>query len=141
MARVRYGRAYLRSRHWREVRRSYERHPTAPHRCAVCGAHRYELHHRTYERLGAEDMGDLLALCRSHHEQLHRAYKTHQELNPGDPLAAFTDAWVLIHRRRFKTAPLPSLMLYGLRTSADLAPPQHQQNGHHGQPSHHEQQQ
>ena len=128
--RQKYGRAYLRSQWWLEVRQAYERHPMAPHCCAVCATPRYELHHRTYERLGAEHVSDLVALCRTHHEGLHRAYKSHLRINPGDPLAAFTDAWVLIHRRRFKTAPLPSLQLYNLRTPADLPAPQHD---HHGQ--------
>ena len=109
---VRYGRGYLASAWWAEVRRAYELHPYAPHACAVCGALRYELHHRTYERLGREQISDLLALCRAHHEALHGAWRHHHEQRPEDTLAAFTDAWVIIKRRGFRTAPLPSLQLY-----------------------------
>lgn len=115
MTPIRYGRAYLQSAHWAQTRERYEADARAPHCCAVCGAPRYELHHRTYERLGAEQTRDLMALCRQHHEALHRAYKVHLRTHPADPLRAFTDAWVLIRRRGYRTAPLPGLALYGLR--------------------------
>jgi len=44
--------------------------------CIACGAgwtlrHR-DLHHRTYERLGREQFGDLISLCRPCHIELHQ---------------------------------------------------------------------
>lgn len=114
---VRYGRAYLTGPWWAELRQRYAEHPEAPHACAVCGTPRYQLHHRTYERLGAEHISDLIALCDAHHEALHRAYRHHHERHPADSLAAFSDAWVLIRRRPYARAhaPLPELTLYGGR--------------------------
>jgi hypothetical protein len=109
---VRYGASYLASEWWAEVRARFNADPNTPHACAVCGTPRYQLHHRTYERLGAERLSDLLPLCSTHHEALHRAWTTHQRYRPDDTLAGFTDAWVVIKRRAFPTAPLPALDLY-----------------------------
>lgn len=107
--RAQYGAAYLRSDWWRELRERYDRDPQVPHRCVVCGTPRYQLHHRSYERLGCEDTSDLIALCATHHEALHRAWRRHRELRPADTLAVFTDAWIRVRRREFPTAPLPDL--------------------------------
>jgi len=47
-----------------------------PVRCAVCGTEDWEdLHHLTYDRLGDERHDDLVAVCRRHHDELHRAYE------------------------------------------------------------------
>lgn len=104
-------RAYLASPEWAERRAAYERHPEAPHRCAVCAAPRYQLHHRTYERWGGhERITDLIALCDAHHEALHRA---HRRQGGSMDLQTFTDAWVRLKRQTYKTnALLPSLALY-----------------------------
>jgi len=44
--------------------------------CAACGAgwtlRHGDLHHRSYERLGHERFGDLVALCRPCHTEVHR---------------------------------------------------------------------
>lgn len=50
--------------------------------CEVCAApwrdpetgHTLDVHHHTYERLGNELFSDLAALCRPHHEAVHRAF-------------------------------------------------------------------
>ena len=62
---------YIRSKEW------FER--TAPVRkrneglCEVCNL-RYgeDVHHRTYDRLGNEDLDDLLHVCRTCHAMIHR---------------------------------------------------------------------
>ena len=38
----------------------------------LCGHPWYQLHHRTYSRLGRENLLDLLPLCRDCHELTHR---------------------------------------------------------------------
>ena len=44
----------------------------AGERCQVCnGTYRLEAHHRTYERLGFEDKGDITVLCRDCHQVFH----------------------------------------------------------------------
>jgi hypothetical protein len=103
----RYGRAYLRSAWWRQLREAYAAHPDAPHCCAVCATPRYEHHHRSYERLGAEPVSDLIALCHPHHQALHRAHR-----RAGGDLETFSDAWIAVARRRYATAPLPDVSLY-----------------------------
>jgi biotin operon repressor len=69
-----YREVYLRSAHWAETREAaLER---AEHRCQVCnGGDRLDVHHRTYERLGAEEPADLTVLCRRCHELFHSTAK------------------------------------------------------------------
>lgn len=62
--------AYLRSDHWQRVKRRYRR-SKMPQTCVVCGDPRYQLHHKTYERLGREHLTDLVALCELHHTRRH----------------------------------------------------------------------
>lgn len=58
--------SYLLSPEWRE--RRAERIRFAGGKCEVCcSPERLEVHHRTYERLGAELMTDLLVLCADCH--------------------------------------------------------------------------
>lgn len=65
-----YREVYLRSVHWASVRRdALER---AEYRCQVCNADKaLDVHHRTYERLGAEAPADLTVLCRRCHARFH----------------------------------------------------------------------
>lgn len=65
---------YLETPHWQEVRgRALAR---AGHACAICPATtRLEVHHRTYERLGAEADVDLVVLCRDCHRLFHEGGK------------------------------------------------------------------
>lgn len=61
---------YRRSELWRETKRRY-RSSDYPQRCLICGSRDFDLHHRSYARLGEEELFDLVALCRPHHDQLH----------------------------------------------------------------------
>ena len=82
-ARARYD-AYIASAAWTKRRRRWlavERHShTGVVRCRSCGCiwgtkgSGGELHHLTYERLGAEDHCDLVALCRSCHRVVEARY-------------------------------------------------------------------
>lgn len=63
---------YLESPEWAEKRRAVL--ARAAGRCEACGVEGVplEVHHRTYERLGDEDVdSDLRALCRACHESAH----------------------------------------------------------------------
>jgi 5-methylcytosine-specific restriction endonuclease McrA len=67
---------YIRSDIWR--RKADAAKKRAGYRCQVCnrGAHevvQLEVHHRTYERLGAEEPGDLTVLCETCHDIFTRA--------------------------------------------------------------------
>lgn len=63
---------YLRSAHW--VRRRTEKLEGAGRRCELCAGSRapLDVHHRTYERMGEKQDGDLIVLCRGCHETFHR---------------------------------------------------------------------
>lgn len=42
--------------------------------CQGCGGKACEVHHVTYERLGAEEMADLVSVCRECHAAIHRRF-------------------------------------------------------------------
>ena len=61
---------YLRSDEWSVTRD--EALARAGYRCSTCDADGpLDVHHRTYARLGQEDPGDVIALCRSCHTAIH----------------------------------------------------------------------
>lgn len=61
---------YLKTPEWQAIRNvTIER---ANYRCQVCNAAGpLDVHHRTYERRGQEQPGDVIALCRQCHELFH----------------------------------------------------------------------
>lgn len=76
-----YREVYLRSEHWLRVRR--EALARAAHRCQVCNTDKaLDVHHRTYERLGAERPADLTVLCRRCHDIFHKATKPRDKPRP-----------------------------------------------------------
>jgi chromosomal replication initiation ATPase DnaA len=61
---------YLLTPEWQERRK--QALLRAQYRCQVCNStERLHVHHRTYERRGAEEAGDLTVLCRDCHELYH----------------------------------------------------------------------
>jgi hypothetical protein len=61
---------YLQSSEWREVRKVAI--ARAGGRCQGCNIDGLlDVHHRTYERRGAEEIRDLVALCRTCHGRIH----------------------------------------------------------------------
>jgi 5-methylcytosine-specific restriction endonuclease McrA len=69
---------YLRSRHWRAIRR--EKLEKAGYRCERCRLPLFvkeerlvmDVHHLTYERLFHERLDDLQVLCRHCHNEVHK---------------------------------------------------------------------
>jgi hypothetical protein len=61
---------YLASDHWADVRVRYAKSRMLK-RCYVCDASQYQLHHRTYKRLGHEWLTDFIPLCRDCHTAVH----------------------------------------------------------------------
>jgi hypothetical protein len=70
---------YRKSEQWRETKRRYRR-SDYPQRCLVCGCSDFDLHHRSYARLGQELLFDLVPLCRRHHDDLHVLLDRNREL-------------------------------------------------------------
>lgn len=77
---------YLQSAHWQDISRAYKA-SGLPTRC-ICGAPEVELHHRTYERLGREELTDLIPLCRLCHAAIH-VFERRGVLEVGSDLAGF----------------------------------------------------
>lgn len=65
---------YLKTTHWQDVRESALE--MADFRCQLCNAQSLlHVHHRTYERRGAEEPGDVTALCADCHQHFHDKLK------------------------------------------------------------------
>jgi len=63
--------AYLKSPEWANVKRRY-RASLRPQDCGLCGTgENIQIHHLTYERVGQEELADLVALCGDCHSMLH----------------------------------------------------------------------
>ena len=78
--------SYLDSDHWKNIRRSYgQAWPDC--RCLGCGSSRYNLHHICYDRLGREFLYDMIPLCQTCHDLVHRTHKRNRI-----PIREFKDA-------------------------------------------------
>ena len=61
---------YIQSDEWREKRK--EKLIQADYQCEKCGTGKnLVVHHITYDRLGNEEMDDLVVLCKTHHNKTH----------------------------------------------------------------------
>src|SRR4051812_20179796 len=59
--------AYLQSAAWMEKRT--RKVALSGHKCEACGdTQRLQVHHLTYARIFREEMGDLMTLCKIHHD-------------------------------------------------------------------------
>lgn len=65
---------YLKTDHWRGVKERYYK-SKLPQKCYVCGSKKFDLHHKTYDRIGTEHLRDLVPLCRKHHAATHKLVK------------------------------------------------------------------
>lgn len=63
-------RAYTDSPMWSHTKLRYR--TVRPMRCFICNAGECDLHHRTYERIGREELDDLVPLCEDHHHEVER---------------------------------------------------------------------
>lgn len=62
---------YLASDPWKAFKQKYKKSPETPKECQVCGYKQIQLHHITYERLGYEELTDVVPLCQKHHYAVH----------------------------------------------------------------------
>jgi HNH endonuclease len=68
---------YLQSEHWRGTKEAFWNQVEKA--CEVCGDEdQLEVHHCTYARIGREEWGDLVALCRRCHQAVHRLIENGQ---------------------------------------------------------------
>ena len=68
---------YLRSDHWRDLKHRFYASKLYHGHCDVCfRSLPLEIHHKSYKRLGAERLHDLIAVCRGCHEATHERHRT-----------------------------------------------------------------
>jgi hypothetical protein len=63
--------SYLLSTEWQAIRLRYSL-SGLPLDCYVCGGVSSEFHHLTYERIGHEELADIVPICRKHHKLVHQ---------------------------------------------------------------------
>jgi len=64
---------YLESDAWQNIRKKILNRDN--NKCVVCGtSSNLDIHHITYERVGNEDVDDLVTVCRKHHNEIHKKY-------------------------------------------------------------------
>ena len=64
---------YLTTEHWATVRE--ERLIFAKHKCEICNSNDdLQVHHRTYDNIGNEQLTDLIALCKTCHKLYHKQH-------------------------------------------------------------------
>lgn len=86
---------YLRTKHWEQIKQ--RKLSQKNYKCEICGAKRnLNIHHKTYERLGCEELTDLQVLCKRCHELIH----IHMEF--GEDIKTFK-------RGRYSKRPKPKL--------------------------------
>jgi len=62
---------HLKSRYWRQIKKA--RKALDNHQCTQCSSTEdLTVHHITYERLGKEDINDLITLCKVCHVNIHK---------------------------------------------------------------------
>ena len=73
--------AYLRSPHWKELRKRWWA-SKYPKECYVCLGPNLpmDLHHRTYERYGCERLTDLVPVHKGCHRKIHNYHRKHRKL-------------------------------------------------------------
>lgn len=78
-------REYLESSHWDNIRLA--RLKKDGYQCQICGSGKNLcVHHLTYDRIGREQMDDLITLCQECHEKVHAIdieRKKQKKDNPG----------------------------------------------------------
>lgn len=61
---------YLRSAKWKSKRKARIFQDSG--QCVFCGSrHKLEVHHKTYQRFGNEQLNDLVTLCEACHKKTH----------------------------------------------------------------------
>ena len=77
-------RYYLQSDTWKSIRqKALEFYGTI---CCRCGEHGTDVHHKTYERVGGQElMEDLEVMCRSCHDAYHRVQRAYKKKSNRQP--------------------------------------------------------
>jgi hypothetical protein len=75
---------YLLTEHWKQFRQYALKR--ANFRCQLCNSgSQLNVHHRTYERIGCEDVSDVIVLCKNCHENHHDKIKSNQQMAEDEP--------------------------------------------------------
>lgn len=66
--------AYLKSKHWKLFKKRFKESSYYRGRCFICHKEKnIHFHHLTYERIGKENLSDVIELCGLCHRNVHRA--------------------------------------------------------------------
>lgn len=91
---------YLLTPHWRAKRA--QRMEMSDWACDSCGKTADHVHHLTYERLGNEDLRDLIPLCVDCHYRIHDLIDKKRISLFGDPIKLRSETITILVRHRVK---------------------------------------
>jgi hypothetical protein len=118
---------YIASSRWFAKRLQYFASIRGPIRCRGCGTGNEKtlhVHHRTYIRLGREDLSDLVAVCVGCHDEIHSTHKQMKDSGQRVGLVECTDL-VLTQLREhhgLDEAPLPPVKPLGIKPNVVRQP-------------------
>jgi len=103
---------YIESPQWRNRRVDYFKNYRR--RCVGCFTRQgaMQLHHRTYERLGAELDADLVCLCDTCHERVHHKARAQAELGVDPAQALLTATREIVNAFPFPAVPMGPTHLF-----------------------------
>ena len=72
---------YLKSNAWRKKRQAFKESKLFKDGCYICEFPTVDIHHKSYKRFKNERISDLVALCRSCHNIVHKMVKEHDNIS------------------------------------------------------------
>ena len=98
---------YIKSKAWSKKRAQYWARAGRSCKVKGCGSTSdLQVHHHTYERLGKENLFDLVGVCKSHHEEIHAL---HDATGREESLTRVTERVTGLTLRNVKKTTLPSV--------------------------------
>ena len=74
---------YLKSSHWKNLKKEYKKSKLYTRKCWCCNKRikkSRNFHHRTYKRLGYENLTDIIPVCHYCHNEIHELVNKYSDL-------------------------------------------------------------
>jgi hypothetical protein len=110
---------YINSNQWQLKRKEFFESDLPTHFCWACGAVRvkgFHVHHRTYKRLGKEQLHDLTLLCERCHSAVHQLERNHKI-----GLFDATNKFIKSSRKYLGLDPLPDYLFERYKKTVKVA--------------------
>ena len=72
---------YLKSNEWKRKKEYFRESKLYKNGCHICSSLPVDIHHKSYKRFKNERLSDLVALCRSCHNDVHNMVRAHDNIS------------------------------------------------------------